>query len=607
MSEDPVDILRRGTREWASWREAHSASAISVANRDLSGLDLVGADLRGVDFSGANLERAMLREANLESADMTGCKLSHALVSLANLNNARLDGSELFQANFASSRMNRASLMRAQAQEALFSHCELRETRFDHSNVLSANFMQAYLNNASLTRVLGEQANFLEAILDGADLTESNLRLATLSGCSMVGARLSKANLSFTDCRFAIVKRAKANDCLFHAANLSTTDWRGADLSNADLTSAILTDADLRDARLTGSSVYGISAWNLRTARCEQSELVITRDDEPVVTVDNLEVAQVIHLLLRNRKIRTVIDTFATKVVLILGRFSSGQKTILDWLRKELHARRYVPVVFDFDKPARRDLAETVVTLAHLSRFVIADLTDPRSVSHELAVLVPQLPSVPIQPIHLATEGPYALFEHIARYPWVLQPVTYDTTSLGHSEFVEDVVRCLESALARFPKEDRPPEIDDPDPPEESRPLDELLIARLTERLREAEDILSAIEAYWDGDSSGWFVVLCAIATSDGAFPYVELPLHTFQGAGGDARLFFGGLGKRSRPGPQQWPEAADAERYGNWLAKRFNIPFHFASPIWPDDKRPRWWDEALSKTGQARRGESAS
>jgi hypothetical protein len=42
---------------------------------------------------------------------------------------------------------------------------------------------------------------------------------------------------------------------------------------------------------------------------------------------------------------------------------------------------------------------DTVKTLANLARFVIADLTDPRVVRTELALIVPTLPAAPVQPI----------------------------------------------------------------------------------------------------------------------------------------------------------------------------------------------------------------
>ncbi len=58
-------------------------------------------------------------------------------------------------------------------------------------------------------------------------------------------------------------------------------------------------------------SVYGIAAWNVQLAGAKQDNLVITHAEEPTITVDNLEVAQFIYLLLNNSKIRDIIDTIA--------------------------------------------------------------------------------------------------------------------------------------------------------------------------------------------------------------------------------------------------------------------------------------------------------
>lgn len=55
--------------------------------------------------------------------------------------------------------------------------------------------------------------------------------------------------------------------------------------------------------------------------------------------MDNIEVAQFVFLILNNAKIRSVIDTITSKVVLILGRFSSKRKPVLDALRSQLRER----------------------------------------------------------------------------------------------------------------------------------------------------------------------------------------------------------------------------------------------------------------------------
>jgi hypothetical protein len=58
-------------------------------------------------------------------------------------------------------------------------------------------------------------------------------------------------------------------------------------------------DADLAGANLSGCPVYGLSAWGLKLdERTPQQNLVITPKDGPDITVDNIEVAQFVYLLL---------------------------------------------------------------------------------------------------------------------------------------------------------------------------------------------------------------------------------------------------------------------------------------------------------------------
>jgi len=153
--------------------------------------------------------------------------------------------------------------------------------------------------------------------------------------------------------------------------------------------------------------------------------LVITPDNEATITVDNLKVAQFIYLLLNNEEIREVIDTITSKVVLILGRFTPERKAILDALREALRMQNYSPIVFDFEIPGSRDITETVSLLARMARFVIADLTDAKSIPQELSMIIPDLPSVPVQPLLQTAEKAYSMFEHFRRYPWVLKDYYY--------------------------------------------------------------------------------------------------------------------------------------------------------------------------------------
>lgn len=130
--------------------------------------------------------------------------------------------------------------------------------------------------------------------------------------------------------------------------------------------------------------------------------------------------------------------------MLILGRFTSERKAVLDAIRNELHKRNYTPILFDFEKPANRDITETVSTLAHMARYVIADITDARSLPQELSHIIPFLPSVPIIPLLQASEREYGMYEHFISYPWVLPIYHYHNVNELLNSSQEQIIEPAE-------------------------------------------------------------------------------------------------------------------------------------------------------------------
>jgi Pentapeptide repeats (8 copies) len=162
--------------------------------------------------------------------------------------------------------------------------------------------------------------------------------------------------------------------------DLSWAHLDGADLSRANMNGAYLVGTHFEDANLDDCWIYGISAWDVHLDGARQTNLRITPPEESEISVDNLQVAQLLYLILHNEEFRTVIDTLSSKVVLLLGRFSPDRKAVLDGLRDGLRACGYVPVLVDFANPTSKSTSETVILLARMARFVVADLTDPASI-----------------------------------------------------------------------------------------------------------------------------------------------------------------------------------------------------------------------------------
>jgi hypothetical protein len=338
-----------------------------------------------------------------------------------------LSGADLSGAN-----LHRADLSEANLGGALLSRADLRSAKLSGANVKGVDLRRTDLNGADLSGAKLIEANLLGKNLSGTNLRGANLGGANLYATNLSGANLSGANLSM--------------------ANLSKANLRMADLGQARLTYAALIETNLEGANLTGCGVYGISVWNAKLDGAAQSNLLITRKEEPAIQVDSLEVAQFVYLLLTNEKIRDVINTVGQRAVLILGRFGE-RKPVLEKIRTELRTRGYLPIVFEFERPTDRDFTETVLTLAGMSRFIIADITRPKSVPLESQVIVPNY-MIPMVPIIQKGEEPFSMFVNLwqKHREWVLEPLAYQSTEQLAMVFADAVVKPAEERLKELRK-----------------------------------------------------------------------------------------------------------------------------------------------------------
>jgi hypothetical protein len=315
--------------------------------------------------------------------------------------------------------------------------------------------MQPDLNDADLHEEYLYGADLREADLTGANLYRTDLREADLRNAKLCGANLRRAVLGCakpeyvpSEADFYGANLCKANlygadlrEANLTGANLCGADLRNTDLRQANLTAAVLVGCKLDGADLTGCLVYGVSVWDTSLGGAVQRDLIITQELQPDITVDSLEVSQFVYLLLNNAKIREVIDTITSKAVLILGRFTPERKRTLDALRDALRSRNYLPIVFDFVRPGSRNFTETVLILARLSRFVIADLTDARSVIQEVTAIMHDrvCSKVPVRPLLLDDQREWAMFSDYLEQRQMIAPLHYTNDEM--------LLACLESEV----------------------------------------------------------------------------------------------------------------------------------------------------------------
>jgi len=196
-----------------------------------------------------------------------------------------------------------------------------------YNDLSGINLSKSLLDDSNLSIIDFSNANFYESKLNRVDLSYSNLSYANLDYTEAVES-------DFT-CELynATVRNASLIICNFRGSNLSNTDFTNTNLSwgefgqadisnsiliNCNLTEAHFVDTNLEGACLDGSRIFGISSWRVNLANCSQNHLIITHKDEPTISVDDLEVAQFIYLIINNKKIKKVIDTLISKAVLII-------------------------------------------------------------------------------------------------------------------------------------------------------------------------------------------------------------------------------------------------------------------------------------------------
>lgn len=455
-NEIQLAMIKKGVKAWNDWRAENPDAIIDLNDAKLPDTDLSGADLRtawlnGVDFSGTDLTGANLSQARLDGANLQKANLTSADLKEAHLREAFLLQATLTRADLSEAVLTYADLRKADLSGASFKNANLADAHLGAAQLNHARFTNACMVRCNLVQCDGEQVNFSEAnlenaqvagaVLNNADFSNAVLTTAYFSGSELYHSKFSNADLFQSDFSNTKLGNADLTSAYLVEVNFNLANMQRANLTGANLQKAILVQTDLEGAILTNARIYGVSAWDLKGVPKDQSNLVITQDTHYLlynngntqkagaITVDDLQVAQFIYLLLNRQTLRNVIDTITSKAVLILGRFTPERKLILDAMAGELRKNNLLPIIFDFEKPTDRDFTETIKTLAGISLFIIADITSPKSSPLELQAIVPDY-QIPLVPVIQAGEQPFSMLSDlIEKHDWVLSPVITYTSA----------------------------------------------------------------------------------------------------------------------------------------------------------------------------------
>lgn len=112
----------------------------------------------------------------------------------------------------------------------------------------------------------------------------------------------------------------------------------------------------------------------------------------------------------------------------------------------------------------------------------------------------------------------------------------------------------------------------------------------MDQEIKKAGGRPTVLEAIWDGDTQGWFLLLNLYIETGYLFWKKETVKHLgIVSFGGDIRLFTGGV--------PAWPEAELAKDLGRKASEKYGLTFYFPSDEHPDYDCPTWTKRHLGIT----------
>lgn len=283
----------------------------------------------------------------------------------------------------------------------------------------------------------------------GLNLTNVSIHNAFAEGLNIQNAKIINCHFEEGDFSRADFSNTEFINTKFNKTILTDANFDGASFINCSLNRINITNANFCLKEIKETVVYGISAWDLKTCdEMKQSRLVIERtyglysdliaEGRIPMMTDNIELAQFIYYLSNHKKLRDVINILNAKGILLLGQFKDGGLERLYELHDWLKGRNYTPMIFDFDRPDSMDYTETVVTMAGLSKIIIADVSGG-SVPQELHAILTNFQK-PV--IVFSKTGAYSMFKDLKRK----NPYAFELQYINDADLLSKMEASLKEA-----------------------------------------------------------------------------------------------------------------------------------------------------------------
>ncbi|MCI0624184.1 MAG: pentapeptide repeat-containing protein [Acidobacteria bacterium] len=235
----------------------------AILERIKNGESLERAELRDLDLNQATLENVRLSRSDLEGANFEGANLRHADLSCASLREAYMAGADLERANLQKANLESCNLDGANLQFADLRHANLGEATFERANLKGARLSYAQIDFADLGGALltGAQldgACLHQAYLGGADLTNADLQHIRITESNLEDAKLAGANLMEAVLTHVLSEGVDFTGACLRGAVFDNTSLANSTLKGVDLRNCRFLNSNLDRATLTAAKLFGI-------------------------------------------------------------------------------------------------------------------------------------------------------------------------------------------------------------------------------------------------------------------------------------------------------------------------------------------------------------
>lgn len=301
-----------------------------------------------------------------------------------------------------------------------------KNTQVNDITIKDAKFLRSKFITASEFDFWG--VTFNNCIFNDVQFVRCIFEHCKFSNCEIFGHKTSFRMSNFTNSEFrkctlknASFLKAILSDCKFINTKMEDLNFFGASLINS-----YFEKGSIQDCR-----IFGANIWSITTKKTLQKDMRIIDEStgsdgvSNQITIDDIELGNIVYLLAANSNFSKFIDQSKSNFVLILGRFGDYLPR-LEAIKQKLREERFSPIVFDFTAPTSLDLIESIMLLSLLSKFIIVDLTEPKSVPAELQSILTSI-MIPVAPILDAQSKVYGTYSFTNRYKWVLPVLIYNS------------------------------------------------------------------------------------------------------------------------------------------------------------------------------------